>query len=89
MMIPAFVRLVVMPVRVSATFRLESCLDFLQTRSETAEHIFNYVVRSNAKDLFSNFSRQVSIAQVPGKAHQLSGILVPDFDNILRSGLDL
>src|SRR6516225_5056501 len=83
----AFMRLVM--VSVSAAFRLESCLDFLKICSETAEHVFDHVVGSNAKDLSSNFGWQVSIAQVPGKAHQLNGIFMSDFDDILGSGLHL
>ena len=76
------------PVPVSAAFRLESCLDRLNICSETVEHVFDHVVGANKKDLSSNFSRQVSIAQVPGKANQLNGILMSDFDKILWRGLD-
>ena len=77
---------VMVPMPVSAAFRLESCLDFLKICTETAEHVFDHVIGSNKKDLFSNFGRQVSIAQVPGKADQLKTIFVSDFNKILRSG---
>jgi hypothetical protein len=87
MVMLAFMRLVM--VSVSAAFRLESCLDRLEICSETSEHVFDHVVGSNEKNLSSNFGWQVSIAQVPGKAHQLNRIFMSDFDNILGSGLDL
>jgi len=88
MVMLVFMRLVVVmvPVGVCAAFRLESCLDPLKICSEAAEHVFDHVVRPNKKDLSSNFGRQVSIAQVPGKADQLKRIFVFDFDNILGSG---
>jgi hypothetical protein len=80
----AFMTVVMMPV--SAAFGLESCLDSSKIYSETAEHVFDHVVRPNKKHLFSNLSRQVSITQVPGQAHQLNRICVSYFDSILASG---
>jgi hypothetical protein len=76
------------PMRVSATFRLERCEDFVKIRSEAAEHVFDHVVGPNKKELSSNFSGQVPIAQVPGEAHQLNRIFMSDLDKILGSGLD-
>jgi hypothetical protein len=78
--------MVVVPVPISAAFRLESSPDPLKLRAEAAEHVFDHVVRSNKKDSSSNFSRQVAITQVPGKAHQLNRIFVSDFDSIFGSG---
>jgi hypothetical protein len=46
------------------------------------------MVWPNAKNLFSNFSRQVPISQMPGQAHKLIGIFMPDFDDSLRSCLN-
>jgi hypothetical protein len=87
MMMMAFIMFVM--VTVSAAFRLESGMDFLKVCSEATEHVFNHLVGSNKKDTSSNLGRQVPIAQVPGKAHELDRIFMPDFDNILWSGLDL
>src|SRR5262249_35357752 len=56
-------------------------------RSEAMEHLLDHMIRTNAKNAVANFSRQVSVSQMPGKAHELVRILVPDFDNRLRSGL--
>jgi hypothetical protein len=39
------------------------------------------MVGANAKNSLSNFSRQMPIAQVPSKPHQLIAIFMPDFDH--------
>jgi hypothetical protein len=57
--------------------------------SKAMEHLLDHVVRSNAKNLVVDLSRQVPIAQMPGKAHELIGIFMPHFDDKLRRGLDL
>jgi len=80
---------VVVSVTVSTAFRLEGGLDLSKIRTQATEHIFDYVVGPNKKDMVSNFGRQMSITQVPGKADQLDRIFMSDFDNILWSGLDL
>jgi hypothetical protein len=73
---------------VRATFRLERGLHLHKRRSEAVEHLLNHMVRTDAKNLIANFSGQMPISQMPGKAHELMGIFVPDFDKGLRSGLD-
>ncbi len=74
---------------VSAAFGLERGLHLYEIRSKTNEHILDHVVGPNKKNMVSNFGRQMPITQVPGKAHQLDRIFVSDFDNILRSRLNL
>src|SRR5262249_50893302 len=59
-----------------------------EIRTEAMEHVFDHMIGSNAKRLLTDIRRQVSIAQVPGKANQLTGILVPDFDDKLSRGLN-
>jgi hypothetical protein len=71
---------------VSAAFRLERGLQLCKLRSEAMEHLLDHVIGPNSKNLVANFSRQMPVSQMPGKAHELIGILVPDFDNRLRSG---
>jgi hypothetical protein len=66
---------------VSTTFGLERGLHFYKNRPESDEHVLNHMVGPNAKNLVSNFGRQVPISQMPSKAHKLTGIFVPDFDN--------
>jgi hypothetical protein len=74
---------------VSAAFGLERDLHLYKIRSKTNEHILDHVVRPNAKNLVSNFSRQMSISQVPREASKLVGVLMPDFEDVLRRSLNL
>jgi hypothetical protein len=74
---------------VCATFGLEGNLHPCKIRSQAVEHILDDVVGPNTKNLLSNFSWQVPVSQMPGQAHKLIGVFVPDFNNQLRSGLNL
>jgi hypothetical protein len=90
MIMPTLIMVVMVAVAaVSTAFGLEGGLHLYKLRSEAMEHIFDHMVGPNAKNLVSNFSRQMPISQVPSKAHKLMGIFMPDFDNKLRSGLNL
>jgi hypothetical protein len=71
---------------VSAAFGLEGGLHLYKIRFEVMEHILDHMVGANAKSLIANFSRQMSISQMPSKTHELIGIFVPNFDNRLRCG---
>jgi len=73
---------------VGAAFRLEGDLHIQKIRSQTLEHILDHVVGPNAKDLASNFGRQMPISQMPRNPHELIGILVPDFDDKFSGSLD-
>ena len=75
------------PVRTA--FGLEGSSHVHKIRSQPLEHLFDHMVRPNAKNLASNFGRQMPISQVPGKTRKLTGILMPDFDNELGSSLNL
>jgi hypothetical protein len=74
---------------VSAAFGLERDLHLCKICSEAKEHILDHVVRPNAKNLVSNFSRQMPISQMPREARQLVGIFMSDFDNELCRSLNL
>jgi hypothetical protein len=74
---------------VGAAFGLERDLHPCKIRSEAKEHILDHVVRPNAKNLASNFSRQMPISQMPREARQLIGIFMSNFDNELRRSLNL
>jgi hypothetical protein len=74
---------------ISAAFGLERGLYPCKVCSEAKEHILDHVVRSNAKNLVSNFSWQMPISQMPREARQLIGIFMSDFDNELRRSLNL
>jgi hypothetical protein len=90
MMMPTFrIGVTVTVAAVSAAFGLERGLYLCKIRSEAMKHIFDHMVWPNAKNLVSNFSRQMTISQVPGQAYQLIRILMPDFDNEFGSSLNL
>jgi hypothetical protein len=89
MMMLTVSRVVMMAVAtISAAFGLEGGQHLCKIRSETAEHILDHMVRPDTKNLVSNLGRQMSVSQVPGKTHKLSGIFMSDFDNLFGSGLD-
>src|SRR5262245_8461103 len=89
MMIPAVTMVVLMSVSaVSAAFRLKGSLQLYKISSEAAEHMLDYMIGTNTKNVVLNFSRQMSISEMPGKAHKLMGIFVPYFDDIFRCGLN-
>jgi len=74
---------------VSAAFGLEGNLHLCKICAEGLEHILDHMVRPNAKNLVSNFSRQMPISKMPSQAHKLFWIFMPDFHNRLRCGLNL
>jgi hypothetical protein len=74
---------------ISASFGLKRNLYLYKIRSEAAEHLLDHMVRPNPENLAPNFNRQMPISQMPDKADKLIRITVPDFDNWLRSGLNL
>ena len=74
---------------VSTTLGLERGPHHDKIRSEAVKHILDHVVGSNAKNLVSNFSRQMPISQMPSEAHELIGIVVCDLDNEFGRGLNL
>src|SRR4029077_10127235 len=85
---PVIVVVMVAVVAVRAAFRLEGGLHLYKICSEAMEHILDHVVGPNAKNLVSNFSRQMAIPKMPGKAQKLIGILMPDFDHKFGRGLN-
>src|ERR1700739_2265207 len=74
---------------VGAAFGLERGLHLCKICSEAEEHILDHVVGPNAKNLVSNFSRQMPISQMPREASKLVGVFMLDFDNELRRSLNL
>jgi hypothetical protein len=83
--------IMVMMVAVSAigaAFGLKGGMDLCKIRSEATEHVLDDMVRANAKDVVSNFRRQMAISQMPGKAYKLMRIFVPDFNNSFGRGLN-
>ena len=76
-------------IAVRAAFRLEGSAHVHEIGSQPMEHLFDHMVRPNAKNLASNFRGQMPISQMPGETRKLTGILMPDFDNELGGSLNL
>src|ERR1700745_876018 len=74
---------------VSAAFGLERDLHLCKICSEAKEHILDHVVWPNAKNLVSNFSRQMPISQMPRGGNKLVGIFMSCFHNEPRRSLNL
>src|SRR5258708_30160283 len=90
MMMPTVAVFVIVAVAaVRAAFGLEGGLHLHELRSKAMEHSLNHVVGPNAKNLVSNFCGQMPVSKVPRKAHKLMRIFMPDFDDQLRSTLNL
>jgi hypothetical protein len=53
------------------------------------EHLLDHVVGPNAKDMVSNFRRQMPIAEMPSQTYELVGIFVSDLYNRFSGGLNL
>jgi hypothetical protein len=88
MMMPTLAVLMIVAA-VRAAFGLKGCLCLHELRAKAMEHIFDHVIGPNPKNVVSNFSRQVPVSQMPRKAQELVRIFVSDFDDRLRSSLNL
>ena len=90
-MVPITLSMVVMLYlpAVGATFRLKGHPHLDQDCSEALQHVFDHVIGPYAKHRLPYLGRQMTITQVPRKAHELTWILMPDFNDELRSGLNL
>jgi hypothetical protein len=88
MMIPT-VAVFVIVAAVGAAFGLKRRLHLNELRAKAMEHLFDHVVGPNPKNVVSNFSRQMTVSQMPRKARELVRIFVSDFDDRLRSSLNL
>jgi hypothetical protein len=74
---------------VRAAFGLKGYLHLREFSSEAMKHFLDHVVGPNPKNVFSNFSRQMPVSQMPSQTRKLIGIFMPNFDNKLRSGPNL
>jgi hypothetical protein len=88
MMMPT-VAVFVIVAAVRAAFGLKGRLHLNELRAKAMEHLFDHVVGPNPKNVASNFSRQMTVSQMPCKARELMEIFVSDFHNQLRSSLNL
>jgi hypothetical protein len=65
MAIPIVVMMVLI-ADVGAPLRLKRGVNLHKLRSETTKHLLDYMIRPDAEDMLANFSRQMSISEMPG-----------------------
>ena len=66
---------------VRAAFGLERSLDLSENCAEAGKHPFDHMVRPDKEGFMSNLRRQMTIAEVPCKAHKLARVFMPHLDN--------
>jgi hypothetical protein len=77
----------VVPMAMAAVrtgLRLEGCLQLRERRSEAAEHLFDDVVRPDAKSLTPDLGRHMPVAEMPRESDELTRFRVSDVDHGLR-----
>ena len=73
---------------VRAAFGLKRSFAFSENCAEAGKHLFDHMVRPDAKGFMSNLRRQMTIAEMPCKAHKLARIFMPHLDNRLCGRLN-
>jgi len=58
-------------LRIGAAFRIERRLDLAGFRAEAAHHVGNHMVAADAQFCARDLRRQMSVAEVPGNAHEM------------------
>ena len=71
----------VLMAAVRAAFRLKCRLQLDERGSKTAKHVFDDVIRSNAKSLTAQLGRHMPIPEMPREPHELTRILMGDVDD--------
>jgi hypothetical protein len=74
---------------IGAPLGLKRVLDLRKVGAKHVEHLLDHVVGPNAKDLVADFSRQMSVPEVPGQARKLVRIVMPNLDDELGRRPDL
>ena len=67
---------------------LERSIDLPENGAEAVKHILDHMVRTDTKGVVSNVGRQMTIAEMPCKAHKLARIFMPHLDNRLCGRLN-
>jgi len=69
---------------VRAAFGLKCSQQLDERGSQTAEHVFDDVIRSNAKSLAAHLGRHMPIPEMPREPRELTRILVGHVDDRFR-----
>ena len=73
--------LMLVMVTVGAPLGLERGMDPREVGAKLADHVLDHLIGPNTKDLVVDFSRQMSVTEMPGQACKLIGIVMPDLDD--------
>jgi hypothetical protein len=73
---------------VRAAFGLKRSVALSENCAEAGKHLFNHMVRPDSEGFMSNLRRQMTIAEMPCKAHKLARIFMPHLDNRLCGRLN-
>jgi hypothetical protein len=73
---------------VGAAFWLKRSVALSENCAEAGKHLFDHMVRPDSEGFMSNLRRQMTIAEMPCKAHKLARIFMPHLDNRLRGRLN-
>jgi len=65
---------------VRAAFGLKRSVAFSENCAEAGKHLFDHMVRPDTEGFMSNLRRQMTIAEMPCKAHKLARIFMPHLD---------
>jgi hypothetical protein len=66
--------------RVSAWFGIERGFDFVHVPTQMFDHLRDHMIRSDSNTIAEELNGQVTIAEVPGDADELSVIVGVDFE---------
>jgi hypothetical protein len=86
-MIVIMIVMVIMPA-VCPALGLERSIDLPENGAESVKHILDHMIRTDANTVVSNIGRQVTITEMPCKAHKLAMVFVRDLDNRFRGRLN-
>jgi len=70
--------------RIGAAFGIERRLDLDDAGAETFHHFLDDVIAADAQATGGDLGRQVAVAEMPGKAHEMAGIGAADLDQRFR-----
>ena len=73
---------------VRAGFGLKRSVAFSEDCAEAGKHLFDHMVRPDTEGFMSNLRRQMTIAEMPCKAHKLARIFMPHLNNRLWGRLN-
>src|SRR5580658_3592501 len=79
---------IVIMTAVCPALGLERSIDLPENGAESVKHILDHMVRTDTKGVVSNVGRQMTVAEMPCKAHKLATVFVRDIDNRFRGRLN-